>query len=116
MLGQTVAPPEKEASPAKEELTPAPEKVDVQPVALDVEIRTRLERVLVATGWFENAKVEVDEGVVVLRGKTKSEDLKKWAGDLGNTQDVVAVANRIDVMQPSVWDFARLGAGYKIVA
>ncbi len=111
-LGQTVAPPEKEVSPAKEELAPAPEKVDVQPVALDDEIRTRLERVLVATGWFENSKVEVDEGVVVLRGKTKSEDLKKWAGDLArNTQDVVAVANRIEVMQPSVWDFAPAWGG-----
>lgn len=109
--GQVTAPEEKK-SPAKEELSLAPEQVDVQPVARDDEIRARLERVLAATGWFNNTRVEVDEGVVVLRGSTASEELKRWAGDLArNTQDVVAVANRIEITGPSMWDFAPAWSG-----
>ncbi len=64
-------------------------------------------RVLKATGWFQNAQVTVEEGVVFLEGQTDSQELKKWASDLArNTQDVVAVANRIDVAESSIWDFS----------
>lgn len=94
-------------APAKEELTPAPAKVTVTPVARDEEIRDRLERVLKATEWFVDPKVQVDEGVVFLTGKAETAELKKWAGDLArNTEDVVAVANRIEVTKPSPWDFS----------
>lgn len=89
-----------------EDLSPAPAKVDVQPVARDEEIRKRLQSVLDATGWFTDPHVRVEEGVVFLNGRTQTDELKRWAGDLGrNTQDVVAVANRIEVPEPSVWDF-----------
>jgi len=98
--------PPKQEAPDKEELSPAPAKVDVKPVARDEEIRQRLQSVLNVTGWFTEPTVEVDEGVVFLNGRAESDDLKKWAGDLArNTQDVVAVANRIEVPGPSVWDF-----------
>ena len=93
--------------PDKTELAIAPMKVVVQPVAHDEEIRKRLQNVLEATRWFVNPEVRVDEGVVFLSGQADTEDLKKWAGDLArNTQDVVAVANRIDVTEPSAWDFS----------
>lgn len=93
--------------PVKEELTAVPAKVTVTPVARDEEIRDRLERVLVATEWFTGPKVQVDEGVVFLTGKAETAELKKWAGDLArNTEDVVAVANRIEVTKPSPWDFS----------
>jgi small-conductance mechanosensitive channel len=83
----------------------APAKVDVKPVARDEEIRGRLQRVLVATRWYTNPQVRVDEGVVFLQGTTQTEQRRKWAGDLAqNTQDVVAVVNRITVTEPSIWD------------
>ena len=87
-----------------EEVFSAPAKVDIQPVARDEEIHQRLQSVLEATGWFVDPHVRVDEGIVFLSGRTKTNELKKWAGDLArNIQDVVAVANRMDVSQPSVY-------------
>lgn len=99
------------AAPAKEELAIVP-KVDVKPTARDEEIRDRLERVLTATEWFVAPRVQVDEGVVFLYGQAESAELKKWAGDLArNTQDVVAVANRIEVTKPSPLDLSPAWAG-----
>ncbi len=89
------------------EISPAPASVDVTPVARDDEIRKRLQSVLDATEWFTDPRVDVREGVVFLSGRAETDDLKKWAGDLArNTQDVVAVANRMEVLEPSVWDLS----------
>ena len=94
------------SGPANEELSPAATKVEVNPIARDEEIRTRLQSVLTATEWFSDLQVRVEHGVVFLNGRAGSEELKKWAGDLArNTRDVVAVANRMEVPEPSVWDF-----------
>jgi len=107
---------QKPSPPNKEELSLAPAKVDVQPVARDEEIRKRLQTVLAATGWFTDPQVRVEEGVVFLSGRTDTDDLKKWAGDLArNTQDVVAVANRIEVSSPSAWDFSAAWAGLSVL-
>lgn len=105
------ADPQKLITPAKEELTLAPAKVEVTAVAQDEEIRKRLQRVLDATDWFVEPQVQVEEGVVFLSGSVESDELKKWAGDLArNTQDVVAVANRLQVQQ-KVWDFRQAWSG-----
>lgn len=89
-----------------EELSPVSAKVEITPGARDEEIRGRLQNVLDATGWFTDSKVQVTEGVVFLDGQVETEELKKWAGDLARgTQDVVAVLNRMEVIEPSVWDF-----------
>ncbi|MGM0547521.1 MAG: mechanosensitive ion channel domain-containing protein [Bacteroidota bacterium] len=86
--------------------TTAPEHVEVEPVADDSQIRDRLARILVATAWFENPEVEVNDGVVFLSGSTETGDYKRWAGDLArNTQDVTAVVNRIDILDPDIWDY-----------
>lgn len=99
-------------APANEELSLAPAKMDVKPVARDDEIGLRLQRVLEATDWFTNPQVTVEEGVVFLSGEVGSDELKKWAGDLArNTQDVVAVANRMEVTIRSVWDFRQAWSG-----
>ncbi len=96
----------------KEELSLANVKVEVKPVARDEEIRQRLESVLKATQWFTDSKVRVEHGVVFLSGETETDDLRKWASDLaGNTQDVVAVANRMKVTSPSIWDFSSTWSG-----
>lgn len=102
--GKPITP--QDSAPEKQDLTLAPTKVDVNPIAHDEEIQARLQSVLVATGWFTDPRVEVKEGVAFLNGRSENEELKKWAGDLArNTQDVVAVANRMEVTAPSVWDF-----------
>lgn len=83
-----------------------PEQIDVQPTARDDQIRERLQSILMATGWFDNPEVQVQEGVVFLNGATDSEEFKRWAGDLSrNTQDVAAVVNQITIIEPSAWDF-----------
>lgn len=95
-----------------EVLSPVPSKVDVKPVARDEEIRQRLQSVLEATGWFADVQIRVEQGVVFLSGRVETDELKKWAGDLArNTQDVAAVANRIEVLEPSIWDFGAAWSG-----
>lgn len=89
----------------RETETQAPDRVDVRPVARDQEIASRLQRILEATDWIENPGVRVEEGVVFITGQTETEQVKRWARDLArNTQDVVAVVNRIKLVQPPVWD------------
>jgi len=106
------AEPQNPPVPKKEELSLAPEKVVVQPIAHDEEIRKRLQSVIEATGWFVAPQVEVENGGVFLNGQAESDEVKKWAGDLArNTQDVVAVANRIEVSQQSAWDFRGARSG-----
>ena len=102
----------KQVPHVKEELSLATVKVDVKPIARDEEIRQRLESVLMATEWFADPKVRVEHGVVFLNGETETHELKKWASDLaGNTQDVVAVANRMKVTSPSIWDYRATWSG-----
>jgi len=114
--GGTTDIPLRVSAPDKEDLAPAPAKVDVKPLARDEEIRTRLQSVLDATGWFTDPQVRVEEGVVFLKGQSESDELKKWAGDLArNTQDVVAVANRMEVPEPSVWDFGPAWSGLLVL-
>lgn len=85
----------------------APERVAVNPPARDEEIRKRLQSILDATDWFAAPDVRVQEGVVFLSGQASSTDRKAWAGDLSrNTQDVVAVVNRMEVLPPSLLDLS----------
>lgn len=99
-----------------EDRSAAPVSVDIQPVAGDDDIGRRLQSVLDATGWFTGAQVRVDAGVVFLSGQTETEELRKWAGDMArNTQAVVAVANRIEVLQPAVWDMRPAWAGLLVL-
>lgn len=86
--------------------TTAPQRVDVEPVADDSQIQKRLTRIMTSTGWFEDPNVEVNDGVVFLGGSTDTDDHKRWAGDLArNTQDVTAVVNRIEILDPDIWDY-----------
>ena len=90
--------------------------MDVKPVARDEEIRKRLQSVLDATDWFTDPHVRVEEGVVFLNGHVESIELKKWAGDLvSKTQDVVAVANRMEVPDAPVWDFRPTWGGMMVL-
>jgi small conductance mechanosensitive channel len=94
-------------TPVIDETPPeAPNRVDVEPLARDEQISERLTSILKATGWFVDPAVQVQDGVVFLTGQTKTDEYKKWAGDLArSTQDVVAVVNQIRVLEPPIWDF-----------
>jgi len=73
-------------------------KIEVKPLTQDIEIQKRLEDILHATGWFTEASVEVREGIVFLSGQTRTPEYQKWASNLAaNTQNVVAVVNKIEV-------------------
>ncbi len=100
------APASDTATAAKGESPAAPQKVDVEPLAGDEQIAQRLTRILEATGWFDEPSVSVKDGVVFLDGMARTDEHKTWATDLGrNTQDVVAVVNRMEVTHPAVLDF-----------
>ena len=105
--GDKAAEPQKLTDPAEEEFsTSAPVKVEVSSVTHDEEIVKRLQGILHATNWFTDPQVRVAEGVVFLNGQVESEEIRKWAGNLArNTQDVVAVVNRMEVIEPPVWNF-----------
>ncbi len=111
---RTVTPPNSTA--VASDLSLAQTKVDVKPVARDEEIRRRLQDVLDATGWFVSPRVRVKSGVVFLEGNAADQQGRTWAGDLArNTQDVVAVVNRIAVTSPSIWDFRPASIGLAVL-
>jgi len=81
-------------------------EIAVAPNARDAQIADRLERILLASGWFEPVSVSVREGIVFIDGRTETDDRRDWAQQLAlRTQDVVAVVNRIDVQPTISWDF-----------
>ena len=83
------------------------QRVDVERTTEDTDIATRLTRILEATEWFKEPQVRVDEGVVFLSGRVADARHRDWAGRLaGNTQDVVAVVNHIEVQEISMWDLS----------
>lgn len=95
------------ADAASEEVTAPTQAVSVEPVARDEEIAQRIVEIMRATGWYKFSRVEVTDGIVFLDGRTSSLDHKNWARDLATkTQDVVAVVNRIQVIQETNWSFA----------
>lgn len=82
------------------------QEVVVEPRAEDVEIASRLEKILSATGWFSSPRVSVREGVAFMDGEAASDEQREWAGNLARkTQDVVAVVNRIVVEPVFNWGF-----------
>jgi len=109
VIGQEQQPAEEtDAEPKQtDETVPAPKAVNVTPAALDSEISRRLTHILEATDWYTDPEVDVDEGVAFITGTTDDEKFRTWAGELArNTQDVVAVVNRIQVRQPPLWDMS----------
>jgi small conductance mechanosensitive channel len=108
--------PQQPSDSAEDELPTAPAKVDVNPIARDEEIRARLQNVLVATEWFTEPRVRVEEGVVFVHGRVGTTELKQWASELAsNTQDVVAVVNRMEVPPAPFWDFGPTRSGLSVL-
>jgi len=92
-------------TPAADDAPAAPSRVEVQPTARDEEIETRLQEILMATGWFVEPEVDAQDGVVFLTGEAQTQEFKTWAGNLAsNTQDVAAVVNQLGVVEPPLLD------------
>ncbi len=101
---------QEEATGINQAPTPAPERVGVEKVSSDSAIARRLTGILESTGWFQAVQVEVREGVVFLDGSTDSPERRTWAGTLaGKTEDVVAVVNRLRLVERSPWDLSPAG-------
>ncbi|MEO2034210.1 MAG: mechanosensitive ion channel family protein [Planctomycetaceae bacterium] len=82
-----------------------PATVNVESVTDDDDIEVRLERILTATGWFDSPRVQVDHGVAFLSGGADQVEHSEWAARLaGNTEDVVAVVNRLRVAESPLWN------------
>ncbi|MGB7346287.1 MAG: mechanosensitive ion channel family protein [Pirellulaceae bacterium] len=106
VLSQDIPAAEKELPPddADGEVEVAA-KVDVAPTNRDGPIAARLYDIMFATGWFQNHDVEVDQGVVFLKGNTDLAAHSEWAEQTAmRTGDVVAVVNRIVVNPKPLWD------------
>lgn len=84
-------------------------KVDIKPQARDEQISERITNILRATQWYENPKAQVENGIVFLGGETKTSEHKAWAEALAqNTQDVVAVVNKIKITGEASWYFQQI--------
>lgn len=90
------------------------DQVDVAPANSDDRIARRIQEILEATGWFGSPEVRVDRGVVFLNGVADSQPHQAWAESTAmRTSDVVAVVNRIDVAERSIWNFSPAIASLK---
>ncbi len=82
-------------------------QVEVEPSASDADIAQRLTRIMDSTDWFIDLKVQVNEGVVFLDGRTTSAGFRDWATELAQkTRDVVAVVNRLHIIERSAWELS----------
>lgn len=85
---------------------PIPNDVEIKPIA-DREIESRLQSILEATSWYRAPQVRVQQGIVFLSGEADTDEHRLWATDLAKkTQDVVAVVNKVKVLERSMWDLA----------
>ncbi|MCB1742175.1 MAG: mechanosensitive ion channel [Gammaproteobacteria bacterium] len=90
--------------PNRAQIEGTDQTVAVTAPARDAEIARRLSNILLATDRFEDPKVAVDDGIVVLSGGVRDIDERQWAADVARrTQGVVAVVNNIHVIDPPLW-------------
>lgn len=70
---------------------------------LDTQIKSRLSEIAEVTGDYKESKIEVKSGVVVLTGKTQSEDSINWLKDVSlKTEGVVAFIDKSEINAPQV--------------
>ena len=95
---------------AQSDLADAEQKViPVKAGASDDAVRTRIRSILLASEWFENISVHNNSGIVTLQGNTARGEHKDWAENIAyRTEDVVAVVNKIQVVNPNPWSLAPL--------
>ena len=73
LVPAAISQPQETPSPdsdAQSEISPSNSEVRIEAIPPDTIIQDRIRSILEATGWFENLEVQVDEGMVFLRGLT----------------------------------------------
>lgn len=79
--------------------------ISVKSQIKDEAIKQRLENIIKASQWINNIQVEVNEGIVIIKGDTDNEAHRQWTESLANKTDgVVAVINRIQIQNNQAWD------------
>ena len=90
--------------------SPAPasseaKQIAVEDVVSDKKIQKRLSDILTAVGSYEEVKVKVQFGVVILSGLVDEEEQIEWAHDLATRMDgVVAVQSQIKTRPKKILD------------
>lgn len=117
LAAPALAQSESEDTTAVEAEVEAPaQAISVEPTARDDQIQRRIRQILDATTWYRQLRVTVDDGIVFLDGEARTDEQRAWARDLAkNTQDVVAVVNRIEVAQEVRWTFAPVAKELKSI-
>jgi small-conductance mechanosensitive channel len=93
---------------AQQEAAETEQKViPVKAGATDDAVRNRIRSILQASEWFHEISVQNNSGIVTLNGTTASGEHKDWAENIAyRTEDVVAVVNKIQVVNPDPWSLA----------
>ncbi|EMB13786.1 mechanosensitive ion channel family protein [Rhodopirellula europaea] len=77
------------------------ETVAVQNISDDEAIRDRLTKIFESAkeaGWLSDAEVELQSGIVTIRGQADTEEHRQWAENVARkTEDVVAVINEMSI-------------------
>lgn len=89
-----------------QDLQDTEQTIDVKDTVQDQAIAQRLQRILTSSGRFSGIDVQVEEGIVYLKGETQSTEFKDWAEKLvQRTEGVIAVINQLDVDDEAAWSF-----------
>lgn len=85
--------------------------ISVEARASDDAVRKRIRTILQASGWIDQIEVDNTSGIVTLQGTTSQGEHKAWAEDIAyRTEDVIAVVNKIQVVNPNPWSLAPIAA------
>lgn len=94
-----------------EESEAVTEPVPLEQDVPDQAIADRLASILESTGWFQDVRVGVRQGVVTLDGVSDTAEHRSWAVSLAeNTEGTVAVVNRMELGADFATTFDRAGA------
>ncbi|QDU80042.1 Small-conductance mechanosensitive channel [Polystyrenella longa] len=84
--------------PSPSDTDPPEEQIEVNDVLPDNRIQQRIQKILTSSQWIEEIKVEVSDGVVVLKGLASDDEKKDWASRMSSSvEGVVAVQNDLEI-------------------
>jgi small conductance mechanosensitive channel len=72
----------------------------------DIATENVLNSLLKTAGWFPELKLHVHQGLVVIEGRIQNRDHLKWLVETaGRLPSVIAVINKVDIIESPVMDF-----------
>lgn len=98
-----------EATAEVEPIADEQKVISVKSSASDADVRARIHTILDASGWFQNSEVTNITGIVTLSGTTGEAHHREWAERIASrTETVIAVINKIEVVNRNPWSLAPL--------